>query len=148
MLVRSIGCVFAICIVAGCGRQQQGPERLHTVPVHGSVMLNGVPAPRLTVKFHSLEKPEGASQIYAAHPSAMTEGDGTFAVSTYEFGDGIAAGTYAVTFEWLTYNRLQNSYGAPDKLDGKYSDPEKTEYKVTVSGDEEAINLEPFELTK
>lgn len=145
---RRFACAALLAIVAGCGPQQQGPERLPLVPVRGTVTLNGVPAPRLTVKFHSQETPQGEAAIYAANPSAMTEGDGTFAVSTYVHGDGVAPGTYAITFEWLTYNRLQNSYGAPDKLDGKYADPETSEFKLTVTGDEEVIELEPFELTK
>ena len=147
MPVRVAFCVAAVVLVAGCQRQQ-GPERLPTVPVRGQVTVNGVPAPSLTVKFHSRGEPQGQAEIYAAKPSAMTDGDGSFAVSTYEHGDGVAAGTYAVTFEWLTYNLLQNSYGGPDKLGGKYADPEKTPFEVTVTGDEEEIQLEPFDLVK
>jgi len=145
---RRIACAIVLSIVAGCGPSQQGPERLPTVPVRGNVTLNGVPAPRVTVKFHSQSTPKGESAIYAANPSAMTEGDGSFAASTYVQGDGIAAGTYVITFEWLTYNRIQNSYGKPDKLGGKYADPKESEFKLTVAGDEEAIQLEPFDLTK
>jgi hypothetical protein len=148
MSIRRALCVAVSLLAAGCAREQQGPERLPTVPVRGLVTVGGLPAPSLTIRLHSLDTPQGEAAVYAAKPSAMTEGDGTFAVSTYESGDGVAPGTYAVTFEWLTYNRLQNAYGGPDKLGGKYSDPVKSPYKVTVTGDEEAIELEPFRLEK
>jgi hypothetical protein len=148
MHVRSVACAAVLFIFVGCTEKQQGPERLRTVPVRGLVTLDGIPTPKLTVRLHSLEKPQGESAIYAAKPSAMTEGDGTFSISTYEQGDGVAPGTYSITLEWLTYNRMQNSYGGPDKLGGKYADPEKSQYKVTVTGDEESIELEPFHLKK
>lgn len=136
-----------VAVVVGCTRSQQGPERLKTVPVKGLVTVNGTPAPELTVRFRSLATPQGEAQIYAANPSALTGADGTFVVSTYENGDGLAAGEYAVTFVWQKFDRLSNGYGGPDKLKGKYSDPEKTEYKVTVTGDEEEpIELGPFDL--
>ncbi len=137
-----------VAVVIGCTRSQQGPERLETVPVKGTVTVKGMPAGEVTVKFRPLATPQGEAAIYAANPTALTEADGTFVVSTYEHGDGMAAGEYVITFEWLKFNRMSNSYGGPDRLGGKYADPETTEFKLTVTGDEEVIKLEPFELTK
>ena len=145
-------CLFFVLafatLVWGCHRQR-GPERVPTVPVRGLVTVNGLPAADLTVRLHALDGPEGEAGVYTAHPYAQTDGDGTFELSTYEQGDGVAAGTYAVTFEWLTYNALQNTYGKPDRLGGRYADPETTGYEITVTGDEETgIDLEPFRLEK
>ncbi|MBA3313206.1 MAG: hypothetical protein H0T47_07955 [Planctomycetaceae bacterium] len=136
-----------VAVVLGCTRSQQGPERLKTVPVKGTVTVKGMPAIELTVKFRSLATPQGEAAIYAANPTALTDADGTFVVSTYEHGDGLAAGEYVITFEWLKFDRLSNSYGGPDRLGGKYADPKTSEFKLTVTGDEEAIALEPFHLT-
>ena len=126
----------AVLLVAGCSRQQQGPERLPTVPVRGVVTVDDIPAADLSVKLHSVAVPEGEAAIYAAKPTALTEGDGTFSVSTYENGDGVAAGEYVVTFEWLKFDRIANSYGGPDRLGNRYSDPAKSPFKIKVKGDE------------
>jgi hypothetical protein len=133
----------------GC-RERLGPDRLPTVRVRGTVLVNDLPAPQLTVKFNRLVPPEGQAEIYAGQPAAMTDVDGTFAASTYEQGDGVIPGDYAVTFEWLRYNFIQNSYGGPDKLGNKYSDPAKSEIKFTVTGDEEegGIDLGTIRLGK
>ena len=139
----------ALLVLFGCGPDYQGPERLPTIPVRGQVTVNGLPAPGLIVKFHPEVPPVGEVAIYASNPTALTEGDGSFTLSTYEHGDGIAAGSYFVTFQWLEFNRISNSYGGPDKLGDKYSDPRKSEFKVTVTGDEpEGVDLEPFLLKK
>lgn len=148
-LVRGAGWVAFVLVAAGCRDARQGPERLPTVPVNGTVTVDGGPAAQLTVKLHSLATPQGEAEIYAAKPSGLTDAEGRFALSTYEQGDGVAAGEYAVTFEWLTFNLLQNSYGGPDKLKGKYADPKTTGFKVTITGEEEGpVVLGPFELTK
>lgn len=138
-----------VAVVIGCTSGRQGPERLKTVPVKGMVTVNGVPAGEVMVRFKSLAKPEGEAAIYAANPTALTDADGTFAASTYEQGDGLAPGEYAITFEWKKFDRLSNGYSGPDRLGGQYSDPEKSEFKVTVTGDEEKpIEIGPYELKK
>lgn len=136
-----------VAAVIGCTSGQQGPDRLKTVPVKGLVKVNGLPAPEVMVRFKSLVAPEGEAAIYAANPSAVTDADGMFVASTYENGDGLAAGEYAITFEWKKFDRLSNGYSGPDRLQGKYSDPAKTEHKVTVTGDEESLEVGPFALS-
>jgi len=138
-----------VAVVIGCTSGQQGPERLKTVPVTGMVNVNGVPAGEVTVRLKPLTKPEGEAAIYAANPYAVTDADGTFRVSTYTQGDGLAAGEYAITFEWRKFDRMANAYTGPDRLGGQYSDPEKSEFKVEVTGEEEKpIELGPYELKK
>ncbi len=141
--------IAAVLITAGCGPTQQGPERLPTYRVQGLVTVDDLPAPGVMVHFHNVEAPEGVVEIYAAKPKAVTDGDGTFAMSTYTNGDGVAAGEYRVTFQWKKFDRLKNGYTGPDQLGGKYADPETSEFTVTVTGDEkQGIQLDPFELKR
>ena len=70
--------------------------------------------------------------------TANTDAEGKFKVSTYESGDGIPEGTYAVTFMWGQVNLMTMSYGGPDKLNDRYSDPETSTFKVTVKRGEPA----------
>lgn len=134
-------------ILFGCGKERLGPERVTTVPVSGTVLVDGKPTPDVVVTLHVVElRNEGG--VYTSQPQAITDKEGKFAISTYEEADGVAAGTYAVTFEWLTYNVIRNQWGGKDKLNGRYSDPKATEFKVEATGDEEEpIVLEPYKLT-
>jgi len=147
--VRLALCAVALGLFAGCQPTQQGPERLPVYPVRGLVTVDGLPTAGVMVRLQATEPPQGESQIYAANPTAITDADGAFALSTYTDGDGVAAGVYVVTFEWRKFDRLANGYTGPDWLEGKYSDPEKSEFSVTVTGNEETgVDLEPFALTR
>ena len=52
--------------------------------------------------------------------------------ATYEAGDGIPPGEYAVTFKWQPFNLMTRDYG-PDKFKGRYAKAESSEIKVSVS---------------
>lgn len=110
---------------------------------------DGAAAPGVLVRFHSTGTPQGMPEIYAANPTAVTDVEGNFALSTYEEGDGVAAGEYVVTFEWKKFDRLKNGYSGPDQLGGKYSDPEASDFRVSVTGGEkQGVDLKPFELVE
>lgn len=69
------------------------------------------------------------------HPTvswAMTGDGGTFAISTYESGDGAPPGEYALTFHWGEMNLISMNYGGKDRLKNKYSKPEDSVVKFTV----------------
>jgi hypothetical protein len=68
--------------------------------------------------------------------STFTGDDGQFSISTYEKGDGVPEGEYILTFMWGKRNVITTSYGGPDKLKGKYSDPKKSGHKITVRAGE------------
>lgn len=117
------------------------------MPVRGLVTYKGAAAPGVTVQFHTTGEPQGMAEIYAAKPSAVTDVEGKFALSTYEEGDGVAAGEYVVTFEWKDFDPLKNGYSGPDRLKGKYADPKTSEFRVTIRSDEEqVIDLKTFDL--
>lgn len=70
------------------------------------------------------------------HPTASTavsDQDGRFSFSTYETSDGLPPGEYRLTVSWLEFNVISSSFGGPDKLNGRYSDAETSELKVSVA---------------
>jgi hypothetical protein len=75
----------------------------------------------------------------------VTKEDGTFAVSTFEAGDGAPAGEYVATFAWGEARGLGIDTDS-DKLSGRYSNPETSEYHVTVK-EGEPTDMGRIELT-
>ena len=114
-------------LIAGCA---EADNRKPTYPVKGRITVDG--------------KPPGSAMQVECHPVAgmdtrnptvsRTETDelGNFQISTYAAGDGVPAGDYVLTVTWLTFNLMSRDYSGPDKLNDRYSDPEKSELKVTV----------------
>ena len=70
----------------------------------------------------------------------------TIEIATYEASDGVPEGEYVLTFMWGKINLISGGYGGPDKLNGRYTDPETSEVKVTVKAGE-ATELGTIELT-
>lgn len=136
--------VLLLC-TAACSRTDP-PHRKATCPVVGQVTVDGAPPDGpLQVTCHNL------NGLDAEHPtiSASVTGEGgRFELSTYESGDGVPAGEYALTFEFRQLNLVNMSYGGPDKLQGRYGDPQKSEVKFTVSEtDNTPIDLGTIALT-
>lgn len=141
---RSVFSVLTLALsifVAGCGGEE--PFRKQTYPVVGKVTVDGKPpGSAVQIECHP------ASGMDAQHPTvSQTESDpeGNFKISTYAAGDGVPAGEYTLTFTWLEFNIMSRSYGGPDKLNGKYSDPKTSEIKITVKEGSET-NLNTIEL--
>lgn len=78
--------LVVVAAVAGCGGEDTG---LNTVPVTGTVTLNGSPVEGATVTF----SPKDASGKAA---SAVTDSSGNFALQTMVAGDGAVPGSYGV----------------------------------------------------
>lgn len=127
---------------AACGSEQRGGPRVPTYPIVGQVTVDGAPAGNLLVMCHVMDG-EAAVPISI---SAYTDAEGRFSISTYEGGDGAPIGNYALTFEWGQINLMSGRYGPPDRLNGKYADPETSEVTVTVVEGQEA-DLGVIELT-
>ena len=130
---------MTVVFVAGCGSEQRGGPRMDTYPITGTVMVDGEPAATLQVQCH----PSGDVGV-ATSIACLTDKDGKFSISSYERGDGAPEGEYKVTFYWGQYGL--NGYGGEDKLKKEYSDPENSEYSVTVKkGDQNDLGV--IELT-
>lgn len=76
----------------GCGSGTDG--RVETVPVQGTLMVDGQPKGAVSLSFKPVGSAQGDLRPVAG---ATTAADGTFSVGTYELADGAAPGQYEVS---------------------------------------------------
>jgi len=125
--------VLLVTLAVGCGSKGDG---LVKQAVTGVVKINGVPRKGVIVSFWHTDPDVKGN---AAEPVSATDEEGRFSLSTNGTQDGAVAGEYIVTFSW------PDKSGAVDFLRNKYSNRQKSEFRVTVGeGDQETL---PFELT-
>jgi hypothetical protein len=135
--------VFTLALAAalGCGEPESvGPA---AQSVHGSVVYQGKPANGFRVTFH----PQFDMGPRKFAPSAVTDVEGKFALTSYKAGDGAPAGKYAVAIEWPREINKGEGYDVPptvDGLKGRFADPAKSLWKVDVAVGEN--RLEPFNI--
>ena len=122
----------AMCLLL-CSCSDGPPDGKETSPVTGEVYVDGQPAAQLQVTCHDVN---GLDTEAPTLSSAMTDAEGKFAISTYRSGDGLPEGEYALTFMWGKLNLISKSYGGPDKLKGRYGNPQASEHRVTVEAGE------------
>ena len=134
--------LVVLCLLL-CSCSGGDANRKETFPVTGEVHVDGSPAAQLAVKCHSTTGLDAANPTVSA---AFTDESGKFEISTYEKADGVPAGDYVLTFMWGQWNAISMTYGGPDKLNGRYEDPEASQFKVTVK-DGEPTDLGKIELT-
>jgi hypothetical protein len=106
-------------------------------PVRGQVLLNGKPVPQAVVTFHAT----GAAAGQEPAPSAQTDEQGYFRLTSYASGDGAPEGEYAVTVTWF---RSYPTGPAPDDsttanfLPPRYANPARSQLRAVVhAGDNE-----------
>ena len=139
--------VFAL---SGCMGDPPSPggERLAVVPVSGKVTINGAPAPKGPIRVmmvpmgNQLETNKG--QEPAAMPSAFAWTDGTYHITTYASKDGAPPGEYRLVFNVPIFSLTRGYDFTSDQLGGEYTDPEKSEYTVTV--DQTPVVIPPIDL--
>lgn len=126
--VRSIWAPVACTalVLAGCNHRDYGVE---TFPVTGLVCVDGAPTAQVSVTLHRVGGMDKKTPTVSA---TISKEDGSFAISTFEDGDGVPAGDYVATFTWAEFNPISRSMG-PDKLKGKYNDPDQSQFKVSVA---------------
>ncbi len=124
-------------LVAGCGRA--GPPRVETNPTKGSITYLGQPIGGAFLALHP--KVGGASDVPTA--TAVVQSDGTFAVTTYDTGDGVPEGDYVVTVQWRKTTKAGGDYvPGPNLLPAKYSRPESSDVVVhVVSGSNQLLPI-------
>ena len=121
-------CVVLLSLSA-CGTSPPTGPRQETFPVAGQVVIDGVPTEKVVVRFHN-QKELGKEN--ALVPSTETGKDGKFKVSSYAESDGVPEGDYVLTFFLREFDLLHMRYTGEDKLNDRYSDPQKSEIKVSV----------------
>lgn len=131
-----------LSMIIGCGgAEAPSIVRDPVSKVTGKLLINGKPEASVLVRLN----PVGSSDPDKKKPDGMTDAEGNFSIGTYEgSGDGAPNGEYAVTFQWGMRALMGGNYGG-DKFAGKYIDPEKSEFKLTVAG--EPIDMGVIELT-
>jgi hypothetical protein len=122
-------------VLGGCGKGISVPS---TAPVSGVVKYKGKPLQGIRVTLHSQTETTKPQFI----PSGQTGPDGRFKLSTGAPGNGAPPGTYVVTFEKPEITGYVET--EVDAFGGKYSDPAKSNWNVTIEKGENS--LEPFEL--
>lgn len=129
-------------LLTGC-RSEEQPYRKQTSKVTGKLSVNGQPpGESLLVVCNTITEED------TSHPSfseTMAQPDGTFEISTYQQGDGVPNGEYALTIVWGKLNLMTRSYGGPDKLKGAYSDPKTS--KITFTVKDAPVDLGSIDLT-
>jgi|UniRef100_A0A7C4LL71 hypothetical protein len=134
--------VLGVCLlVGGCG--QQGPPRKPTFKVTGKVVVDGAPpTSSIQITCHSLS---GMDPNMPTASQCETNPDGTFEIATYQQGDGVPVGDYVLTFTSREFNMMARTYVGPDKLNNRYADPQKSEFKFTVK--DKPVDLGEIQLT-
>jgi hypothetical protein len=128
-------------LLASCGNN--GRKSLYHA--HGQV-FDGQhrPCAGALVIFH----PVDPGDTDPAKPYAYVEEDGYFELTTYELGDGAAAGEYVATVIWKprATSAMDPNLKAPDRLAGRYSKPSesKLRFKIEKTSDNDlpAMNLQ------
>jgi hypothetical protein len=124
----SIGWILIVVVSFSlCSCRAKGPARQKTYPVIGKVTVDGKGVAHVKVMAKAKEAGDPKFPIL---PQAITKDDGSFELFSYEPGDGIPSGEYALTFTWQDLDGLR--YAGPDKLKKRYAEPAKSMFKVTV----------------
>jgi len=135
-------------LLASCTAEPKGGPRIVVIPAEGEVLVDGEPAYDAIVVFHPNTPHHIPAGGTAAHSQGQVDAEGKFVVSTYERGDGLPVGEYKVSITWHERSGMSmRDYGGPDRLKGKYKDPETTGFTLTVSEGEETLSIPRFELT-
>jgi hypothetical protein len=111
---------------------------LKTVPVQGVVTMDGSPVVGAQVVF-SRQVEKSRRTVRA---DAMTEGDGTFTLSTYRPFDGVPEGKYTVTIVQHRPLRTAEGLPGPNRLPARYASAKTTPLEVEIKTGMGKIDLE------
>jgi hypothetical protein len=137
---RSRGFVVAALLLAGCGpgaddvskerlAQMAGGKLKDVVPISGTVLVDGEPKGGVNIYVYATT---GGTAI----AECRTDSDGTYCWSTHTACDGLEPGSYRIAFKYVPkLRRNERIEEADDLFRGRYSDPMKVEYLLTVEED-------------
>jgi hypothetical protein len=136
-LTHKIGSL-AVCFIAfsltSCGSKEPP-----VYEVRGQILFNGKPVSHAFVALHPLE----STQPGWIRPSATTDENGCFVLSSYHADDGAPPGEYIATVVWRKPKQLDSdaSVQGPNLLPARYSKAATSDLRVTVKaeGTEEQI---------
>lgn len=131
------------CAVGCSSPPPPGPPRKPTIPVTGSLVIDGQPVEMIEIACHDMKKIETNDSKVSA---TFTDAQGKFALTTYVEGDGVPEGDYALTFMWGQFDLFSRSYVGPDKLNDRYKSPRESKVKFTAKKGS-PVDLGKIELT-
>ncbi|HMC10171.1 MAG TPA: BON domain-containing protein [Pirellulaceae bacterium] len=127
-LASTVALVAAVVLV-GCSRS--GPPRVTTHTTKGSVTYQGQPISGAFLALH----PKANPRPDVPSSTATVRPDGSFAVTTYDAGDGVPEGDYVVTIQWRKATKSGGDFvTGPNLLPARYSRPETSDVVVHVAG--------------
>ena len=132
----------AVCslLLAGCG--EKAPPTLSVYPVEGQVIWNGKPLSGARVTFYPKDWKTDKSNNY---PTAITEAEGRYRLTTHNTGDGAPGGKYTAL---VIYNKLvpvgAGAMPGRNVLPKKYERPETSDLHVEVVSGTNVVP--PFDL--
>ncbi len=113
-------------LVPGCSNSHRP-----VYPVRGQILVQGQPLPQAIVTFH----PVGASTD-DLRPSAQTDDQGYFTLTSYAGGDGAPQGEYAVTVtcfrSFTDRNASEGDESTRNVLPPRYANPATSQLRATV----------------
>ncbi len=141
--LRLIPLLMVICAaVQTIGCSSGGPPKKVCYPVKGELTVGGKPAEGATVMLQP--KDANPTDWSAGYPRATVGADGKFQVSTYGENDGAPAGDYVILITWEAPNPANEEASGPDRLGGRYIDPDKS--KLTATVEPRPTELPPIKL--
>ncbi|MEX2112156.1 MAG: hypothetical protein WD845_03175 [Pirellulales bacterium] len=131
-IARAAALILA-CLLSGC-REPQGP---HCYPVHGQVQQAGKPLAEALVVFYPLDVPP----VPFPKPTAHTDGQGRYELTTFTTGDGAPAGRYAVTVELRAPRQVGEEIvrDGPSVLPQRYAQAETSGLRAEVTAGENEL---------
>ena len=121
ILLATVASTFA----AGCSRNNHTP----VYPVQGQILLNGKPLSEAIVTFH----PQGNAAAEPL-PSAHTDAEGRFKLTSFAPGDGAPEGDYAISLVCFRAHPIRRGYetDATNIVPRRYADAATSKLTATV----------------
>ena len=138
--VRHLCGLFVAVFLTGC---DENTVDIH--PVKLTLLYKGKPATGAEAVFHPKSEQLKELKLY---PNGRAGTDGRVELTTFEPADGAPAGEYRITVVWTNSKDPDDGEEAtevaPDRLGGRYGNPDRTPLSITVSVDganEQQIDL-------
>ena len=128
-------------LLSGCG--SDGIERVPVVKVEAKVLFEGHPLKGAFVVLH----PKSGVNPKALPARGYVDEQGVLKPTTYNDGDGVAPGEFAVTVEYRPLVQTGDGAAAgPNLLPERYSNPQTTDLVIRVA--EGTNSIPPLNLTR
>lgn len=135
---RLFSSLVVLTLAALCSACSSGRKPVH--PVRGQILVDGRPAAQAQVLFHPTE---GSKED--PHPTAQTDDEGYFHLTSYANGDGAPEGNYNVTVTWFRVFNNRQEVVRYNVLPPRYSAPQSSQLRVSVAkGNNELIPLQLY----